>query len=144
MSFSTRTMTAQDWIDLATKFGRAYFAPSEFKNPERMGYEFMLWLFEVRIEAGVPMVSTSGYRDPWYNKFIVKGAKNSAHTDLVCDASDFGSKGGYVLTNEYRFHIVRAAIKLGCVRIGIYKNGSLHLDRTEDRRPANRLWTVVK
>lgn len=143
MSFSTRTMTAQDWVDLAQEFGQAYFGPDEFKYPDKMGYEFIRWLFEVRVEAGVRMNVTSDHRPKAYNT-TVGGAEDSAHVDVPCSSADFGNKGKNKMTNIDRFHIIRAAMKLGCVRIGFYKNGSIHLDRTEDRRPAPRLWTVVK
>lgn len=130
-TFSSRTMTNADWIVLP------YFKKSEFKHPEKMGYEFMQELVRVRKMAGCPMYPTSDYRDPTYNK-KVGGAEDSAHTDIPCDASDFQPRN-----SVERFAIVRAAILCGFVRIGIYKNGSLHLDRTEDRRPAHVLWTVV-
>lgn len=139
MAFSTRCMTSEDWSILAIEFGAAYFSPSEFKEPHRMGYEFMRLLFQIRMDAGVPMRPTSSYRAPWYNR-LIGGAKDSAHMDEpICDAIDIGCK-----SNEDRYHIVGAFYKNGCTRIGIYKNGSLHLDRTEGRRPANRLWTVIK
>jgi hypothetical protein len=31
-------MTAGDWFEIK------HFKPIEFKNPEKMGYEFMIWL----------------------------------------------------------------------------------------------------
>jgi uncharacterized protein YcbK (DUF882 family) len=138
MSFSTRTMTAQDWLDLAKEFGRAYFTPDEFKEPARMGFEFIRWLFGVRHKAGVKMKITSSYRAPWYNK-LIKGAKKSAHMDEpICDAVDIAPENSYA-----RHKIIFTSYELGCRRHGIYKNGSIHLDRTEDRRPADVLWTVV-
>ncbi len=32
----------------------------------------------------------------------------------------------------------------GCQRIGTYANGSLHLDRSEGKRPHPRMWRVVR
>jgi uncharacterized protein YcbK (DUF882 family) len=130
-TFSSRTMTNADWAVLP------FFKKSEFKEPMKMGYEFMLELVKVRRAAGVPMFITSSYRSPAYNR-AVGGAQDSAHTDVPCDAIDCQPRH-----SGERFAIVRAAILNGFVRIGIYKNGSLHLDKTEDRRPSHVLWTIV-
>jgi uncharacterized protein YcbK (DUF882 family) len=138
MSFSTRTMRPEDWKKLK------WFRPSEFRDPGKMGYEFMLWLDRVREEADVSMEITSSYRSPAYNA-QVGGAQDSSHTDEPCDAADIGKRPhpGDKHWNYARAKIVMAAIKLGCTRIGIYPGGSLHLDRTENERPAPRLWVAV-
>lgn len=131
--FSNRAMTNADWEKM-----KPYFTKKEFKNPERMGYEFMQELLAVRKRAGCAMIVSSSYRDPAYNK-RVRGAKDSAHTDWpLCNAVDIRPRNSLE-----RFAIVRAAILEGFVRIGIYKDGSLHLDKTEDVRPGNVLWTIV-
>lgn len=124
-------MTDADWKILP------HFKKSEFKYPHKMGYEFMQELVEVRKLAGCAMVVSSSYRSPSYNRGV-GGAKNSAHTDEPCNAVDIRPRD-----SVQRFSIVRAAILRGFVRIGIYKDGSLHLDRTEDVRPANVIWTIV-
>lgn len=120
------------------------FESYEFKHPNKMGFEFMLWLNQVRIKANVSMVISSSYRTPEHNQ-IVDGAKNSAHTDEICDAVDI--KKFPTLSdlnwNYGRAQIIIAAITLGCKRIGIYPNGSIHLDMTHDRRPAPRIWVAV-
>lgn len=103
-----------------------------------MGFQFIRWLDLVRERAGVPMKITSSYRSPEYNK-SVGGAKDSAHTDVPCDAVDIGG-----LTNEARFRIIKTALEMGCVRIGLYQGGGIHLDRSEGKRPAPRMWTVVE
>ena len=46
--------------------------------------------------------------------------------------------------NYSRFQILFSAYELGCRRFGNYANGSIHLDRTEGRRPARRMWRVVR
>ncbi|MBA2704135.1 MAG: hypothetical protein H0U60_09815 [Blastocatellia bacterium] len=139
MSFSSRTMGEQDWDEIH------YFVPGEFKFPDKMGYEFMLWLDRVRASAKVEMRITSDYRSPQHNA-EVGGAKKSSHMDVPCNVIDIGGVYEYYPEdpnwNRHRFAIIRAAMKLGCVRIGIYQNGSLHLDRTEDRRPSG-LWVRV-
>lgn len=136
--FSTRTMSPADWASLK------YFKSAEFRDPGKMGYEFMLWLEKVRAFAGVPMTISSSYRSPEYNR-SVGGAPDSAHTDTPCNAIDISEspRPDDPNWNKTRFAIVSAAIRLGCTRIGTYANGSLHLDRTEDVRPAPRMWRVV-
>jgi uncharacterized protein YcbK (DUF882 family) len=139
MSFSSRTMREPDWDEITN------FKPTEFKNPEKMGYEFMLWLDKLRTKANVPMTITSSYRSAAYNK-SVGGATDSAHVDIPCDAIDIGMRPrpSDPNWNFTRFQIVKTAIEMGCQRIGTYANGSLHLDRTEHKRPAPRMWRVVK
>lgn len=138
MSFSTRTMKTKDWELIK------HFKPSEFKTPSKMGFEFMQWLDELRERAGVPIIITSSYRSPAYNK-SVGGATNSAHTDVPCDAIDIGMRPrkNDPNWNFSRWQIVKIAIEMGCQRIGSYSNGSLHLDMTHNKRPAPRMWRVV-
>lgn len=138
MAFSSRTMTAEDWTRIR------HFRREEFREPEKMGYEFMLWLDELREKAGVPIPISSSYRSPAYNR-QVDGAPRSAHTDTPCNAVDVpeSPRSDDPNWNASRWAIVTAAIGLGCRRIGFYANGSLHIDRSEDSRPAPRLWRVV-
>lgn len=138
MPFSTGTMTARDWS------GVRNFKPGEFKHPEKMGREFLLWLDNVRDVAGVSMHIVSSYRSPDYNR-AVGGAQDSAHTDVPCNAVDIGKRPtpGDPNWNHARYRIITAALQLGCVRIGMYPSGSLHLDRSEDTRPAPRIWVMV-
>lgn len=138
MSFSTRTIQVADWPTIE------FFKPHEFKNPEKMGLEFMQWLDQVRARAGVAMTVSSSYRTPAYNK-AVGGAKDSAHTDVPCNAVDILKKPSPSDPNwNYaRWRIISAAMELGCTRIGLYPNGSIHLDRSEHERPAPRLWVMV-
>lgn len=138
MGFSTRTMRPEDWAEIR------HFEPSEFNSPDKMGYEFMKWLDKVRAYAGVSMDPSSDYRSPHYNA-AVGGAKDSAHTDVPCDAVDIKKDPRHddPNWNYSRYQIVTAALALGCTRIGSYANGSLHLDRTEGKRPSPRMWTIV-
>lgn len=138
MSYSTRCMTDADWVKIK------HFDRDEFKAPEKMGVEFVQWLDDVRALAGVPMTITSSYRSPAHN-VSVGGAKDSAHTDVPCNSVDIGMRprADDPNWNYSRWQIITTAIRLGCTRIGTYANGSIHLDRTEDRRPAPRLWRVV-
>lgn len=138
MPFSSRTMRAGDWMLIR------HFKPQEFTNPERMGFEFMLWLEKLRVTAGVPFVITSSFRSREHNA-SVGGASDSAHMDTPCNAVDIGMRprADDPNWNFTRFQIVSTAISLGCKRIGTYADGSLHLDRTENERPAPRMWRVV-
>lgn len=129
--FSTRAMTNADWAQVK------HFQPSEFAVPEQMGWNFILWLDQVRALAGVPMKITSSFRTHAHN-VLVGGAEDSAHTDALCQAVDIEPED-----SAARFKIVEAALQLGCLRIGVYPNGSIHLDRTEDVRPAPVLWVTV-
>lgn len=132
MAYSTRAMLPADWQLLR------HFQPEEFKAPEKMGYQFMLALDKLAEQAGVPCRVTSSFRSKAYNK-SVGGAKDSAHTDEpLCEAVDLSPRN-----NADRFEIMAAAILNGWDRIGLYKNGSLHFDKTSGRRPARRLWCVV-
>jgi uncharacterized protein YcbK (DUF882 family) len=139
MPFSSRTMNASDWAMVAP-----YFDPSEFDHPERMGYEFMRWLRDVRVAAGVPMVVVSDWRSSERNA-SAGGAENSAHEDAICDCVDIGCRPrpDDPNWNYSRARIVDAARSMGCTRTGIYPSGSLHIDRTEDRRPSPRIWIMV-
>lgn len=138
MSISTRPMTTDDWRGIRN------FGMSEFKQPYKMGKEFVMWLDKVREMAGVPMHPSSDYRTPEHNA-SVGGAKDSAHTDYPCEAVDIkmtptpDDKNW----NHARYRIITAALALGCTRIGMYPNGSLHLDRTEGERPGGRIWIAV-
>ena len=136
--FSSRTMTDRDWAMVK------HFAPHEFKEPSKMGFEFVMWLDRLRTQAGVPMHITSSYRSPAYNA-AVGGATDSAHTDVPCNAIDIGERPRTddPNWNYSRFVIVSTAIMMGCRRIGTYANGSLHLDMSHDTRPAPRMWRVV-
>jgi len=141
--FSTRRMTDKDWAQLK------YFVKAEFREPNKMGYEFMLWLEKVRALAGVAMNISSGFRSPAYNK-SVGGAADSAHTDgdsedECCNAVDIRKTPtpNDPHWNHARYKIQFSAHDLGCERFGNYPNGSMHIDRTEDKRPAESLWVAV-
>lgn len=134
-------MTPGDWASVAPEF-----TPADFRFPERMGLEFVRWLRAVRRAAGIPMHCSSDYRSPAHNE-SVGGAADSAHCDALCDAADFAGPATPDPDDPHwnlgRWKLIRAAMNLGCVRVGVYANGSVHFDRTEDRRPAPRFWHQV-
>lgn len=130
MPFSSRVMRDSDWRSVR------HFTVSEFRAPAKMGFQFLLWLDQVRDASGVRMRVTSSYRTPQHNA-QVGGATDSAHCDVPCNAVDLLPQN-----NFERWQIVTAAWGLGCRRIGVYSDGSLHLDMTHDTRPAPRMWVV--
>jgi uncharacterized protein YcbK (DUF882 family) len=139
MPFSTRVMRPEDWLQIR------HFKASEFQKPHLMGVEFVRWLDELRHKAGVPMHITSSYRTPEHNA-EVGGASDSAHTDIPCNAVDIGERPSPEDPhwNYTRWQIVTTAVALGCQRIGTYADGSLHLDMSHAKRPAPRMWRVVR
>lgn len=138
--FSSRALGPADWLKLH------HFGPADFTHPDKMGLEFVEWLDSVRTLAGVPMIVSSDWRSATHNA-DVGGAADSAHLDTPCNAADF--RGPHTPDpadphwNRARFKIVSAALALGCKRVGVYADGSIHLDRTESTRPAGVLWHVV-
>src|SRR6266487_1401444 len=138
MNFSTRCMQADDWTKISS------FSLHEFSHPSFMGFEFMQWLDTLRNKCGMPFWITSSYRTIEHNQ-LVGGADDSAHCDVPCNAVDIGESPRVSDPNWYhsRFLIVSNALASGCSRIGLYANGSIHLDMTADRRPGERIWRVV-
>jgi uncharacterized protein YcbK (DUF882 family) len=136
--FSTRPIRDDEWVKIKR------FQRHEFKAPERMGFEFMLWLDYLAAKANVPIVIVSSHRTKEHNR-SVGGAEDSAHVDNICEAVDI--KKHATLSdpnwNYGRAQIVMNAILTGCKRLGIYPNGNIHLDMTHDRRPAPRIWIAV-
>lgn len=136
-----RCMTDADWEKM-----KPIFSKSEFRRPMLMDRAFMEDLLRVRHRAGVPVFISSSHRTDEEN-VTAGGAADSAHTDVPCKSVDIvpprKPDPKDPNWNYARYRIVQAAMELGFVRIGIYPNGSIHLDKTEDTRPAPRLWVVV-
>lgn len=132
MSFSSRTMRPEDWAQLR------HFRPTErgFRDPARMGFEFMLWLDMLRRRFGAPLSISSTWRAPAHNE-AAGGASQSAHLRTPCEAVDIVG-----LDSAGRFRLVSLAMQMGCRRIGIYENGSVHLD-LDPSLPQDVLWVKV-
>jgi uncharacterized protein YcbK (DUF882 family) len=130
MSFSSRTMRDSDWGLLQN------FNASEFRAPERMGFEFMLWLQQLRTLYGKPLRIISSWRSPDQNA-AANGATRSTHMRTPCEAVDIVG-----LSSADRFQLTFLAFALGCRRFGIYENGSLHIDLDPDS-PQNVIWVKV-
>ena len=137
--YSSRVMTPNDWSYIR------YFKPNEFNHPMKMGFEFVKWLDDLRHAINLPISITSDYRDEERNR-AVGGANDSAHTDVPCNAVDIGERPNPrdPNWNLTRFHIIAYAIKNRCSRIGLYSDGSIHLDMTHGERPSPRMWRKVK
>ena len=133
--FSTRTMRPEDWSEVAP-----FFTPDEFNYPSQMGYEFMLWLRDLRVKLGFSLHPVSDHRPPARNAGV--GASNSAHLDVPCNAIDFGrnKRTGLAITSAQRFQILFTARDMGCRRFGIYEHGGVHLDRAGDSKPQDVIW----
>jgi hypothetical protein len=124
---------------------RPEFTPKDFANPYRMDVGFLRWLHGVRKEAGVPMWITSDARDADSDV----GADLTAHKKLPCRAVDGQVKDEWkgMPGSEQLARIIIAAVKEGCVRIGVYKSkrglGDIyHLDaETHPDNPSPRMWT---
>ena len=103
-----------------------YFAWSEFDSPDQpgsgekhMNLAFVSKLDEIRADAGIPFVITSGYRTPAHNA-KVGGVADSSHMKGV--AVDISAP-----TDGIRRKIAAAAIKHGVTRIG-WGRSFIHLD----------------
>ena len=108
-----------------------YFRPKEFVCPccgrQKMDEGFMRWLDDVREEAGVPFVISSGWRCERHNKQI-GGVAGSAHCKGI--AADIVTPGA-----EKRYRILRALIVKGARRIGIGPSFiHVDLDKTKPQR----------
>lgn len=144
LKLSTRRILPADWANVK------HFTPADFRRPDLMGYEFVMLLDQLRLRVGFPIVITSDARTREHN-IAVGGAADSAHvideadpTDC-CEAVDIGKRprAEDPNWNYSRWAIVATAIAMGFVRIGIYPNGSLHIDKTEYRRAYPRIWIQV-
>lgn len=126
------------WREIEPTSERGGFRFEEFNNPFQMDVAFLRWIWRVRQRAGVAMRPTSDARDPDGSV----GAEKSAHKKRPCRAMDFQVANSY-----QRARVVVAAIREGCVRIGVYPGkagdgGGLHLDAEDhDDNPSPRIWT---
>lgn len=120
------------------KYSR-YFSEREFErctpscDRESMEQEFLDLLDRIRATAGIPLLLSSAYRSPAYDKSKGRSG-NGAHTyglavDIVCNNS------------KTRYKIISACIQCGVQRIGIASN-FIHIDMGESvKLPAPCIWT---
>lgn len=118
------------WDVIAPRDGVGGFTPAEFRYPWKMDVRFLLLLYMMRLDAGVPFRISSDHRPPEHNK-AVGGAEQSAHQEEPCACVDLK-----VLNNRERFRITRTAYAFGVHRIGVARYetdpktgaGIVHLD----------------
>jgi len=117
-----------------------HFSPEEFVHPELLAPTMAYMLDDLRRQFGKPLIVSSSLREEAKN-VQVGGVKNSAH--LVNPETGFYSGvdltvPGNRINSADRFKLVRIALILGFVRVGIYAQ-HLHLD-VETRLPQERIW----
>lgn len=115
-----------------------HFAKSEFNYPDAMDPSFVKWLNTLRSKVGFPLYVVSDHRPPKRNE-AAGGAKSSAHLSNPCFAVDLSRSKGVGFTAQERFALVKAAMSLGCRRIGIYPNKNVHLDM-DPSKPQDVIW----
>lgn len=97
--------------------------------------EFMQRLYELREAYGKPMIITSGYRSPDYNKKVAETGSAGPHT--TGRAADIAIRG----TDAYM--LLKLAMERGFTGIGVQQKGEsrfMHLDDiTSPARP--NLWS---
>lgn len=117
-----------------------FFTVDEFDSPDVRGSgknmkpKTLAMLCKARKIAGVPFIINSGFRTLAHNK-KVGGVENSAHTRGY--AVDISTPNG-----ENQLLIVKALLKAGFVRFGIYTN-FIHVDNDPDK-PQYAYWGTAK
>lgn len=112
-----------------------YFKISDFDSPDlkgsgsKMKESTLSMLDEAREICGIPFIVNSGFRTKQHNANI-GGSKNSSH--MKGYAVDIRIRN----SNE-RFFMIKAALKAGFHRIGIYDT-FIHLDNDPNKIP--RMW----
>lgn len=110
-----------------------YWSETEAEN---MSHDLMLMLDDLRDKVGFPLIKTSGYRTPEYNKQI-GGASNSEHIKMPAEAMDIACT-----ESSKRFAIIKTALEIGFNRIGIGQT-FIHLGISKTH-PQNVIWHYYK
>ena len=114
-----------------------YFKAEELECPHcgelKIYLGVYLTLMNLRLDLKRPVIITSGYRCPEYNRKI-GGVPNSAHTKGL--ASDI-----WIKNSEERLEVVRSLLSFGVVRIGV-AGDFVHFD-LDDSKPSPSLWTYA-
>jgi len=119
------------WDDYFTRLNRKQFAsPDETGSEKLMDYDFLCWLQQLAVSCQTFFAVSSGYRTPIHND-EVGGSPNSSHMKGL--AADIIVKGSL-----QRFLLVERSLRMGCKRIGVYRN-MVHIDMDIDK-PSMVLW----
>lgn len=102
-----------------------YFKEEEFKRAtpscslSDMSDAFMIGLDNLRVAAGIPLVISSAYRSPEHEQSKGRSGTSSHCKGIAVDIR--------CNTSSNRLKIVKAALDVGFVRIGIHPN-FIHID----------------
>lgn len=123
-------MTPARWSEYPN-FTKAEF-DCKHSGKNDMKHEFMSKLQALRVEFGMPLHITSGFRDATHPVEANKWHTNGEHTkgtcaDVWCDNS------------SERFRLIQLSLKHGFTRIGIASN-FLHLGIGGDNLPQRVIW----
>lgn len=110
-----------DWSEIQ------HFGPAEFVQPDRMQPSLVSKLDLARDDAGVPIQITSSYRH---------GDDKAHGRGWAVDLSD--NLVGDACASHWRFRVVRALLRQGFARIGVYDR-HIHVDLDPDL-PQQVLW----
>src|SRR5688572_18275388 len=100
-----------------------------------MSRDFVKKLDELRERCGFPLIVTSGYRSPEYNKSVSTSGLEGPHTTGM--AVDLACNGGQA------YVILKHAFDLGFTGIGVAQTGSkrfIHLDILKTN-PRPNVWS---
>lgn len=119
------------WGCIFTRLRRSDYASPDEEGSERyMDFRFMLWLQILADSCQTFFIVNSGYRTLKHN-MKVGGVPDSSHLRGL--AADIKAD-----TSHKKFMIIERALRLGCKRIGIYRN-LVHVDLDESK-PQMVIW----
>lgn len=113
-----------------------YFSPGEFKrcspscSIDQMDQNFLTMLDALRAQAGIPLVLTSAYRSPAWDRSKGRSGTGAHTKGLAADIK--------VNASGTRLKIVKAALELGIRRIGV-AGSFVHVDI--DKSLPEGIWT---
>lgn len=113
-----------------------FFPEDEFQrcNPpcslQDMKQDFMNVLDRIRMDAGLPLTTTSAFRTVEHEHMKGRAGTSSHVLGIAVDIS--------VTDSLTRFKLVQAALKNGVTRIGV-GDGFIHLD-IDQNKPQNVMW----
>lgn len=122
--------------------GIRYFKPDEFKcrhcGQNLIDLSFVKKLDELRHLCGFPLIVTSGYRCPEYNKKVSTTGEDGPHTT--------GHAADLAVSRHRAYDLLRHTFVVGFTGIGIQQKGVsrfVHLDDLEEpsHSPRPTIWS---